>query len=50
MVRRLTGSLSQSRVGGRGARAEASGVSLRAIVYLVHLGGSSDYSVENTED
>ena len=37
MVRRLSGSLSQSRVGGRGARAEAFGVSLRAIVYLVQI-------------
>ena len=37
MVRRLTGSLSQSRVGGRGARAEAFGVSRRAIVHLVQI-------------
>jgi len=43
--------LSQSRVGGRGARAEAFGVSRRAIVPpSADLGGSSDYSVENTED
>lgn len=51
MVRRLTGSLSQSRVGGRGARAEASGVSLRAIVHLVQiLVVVAITLIENTED
>ena len=37
MVRRLIGSRIQSRVGGRRAREEAFGVSLRAIVDLVQI-------------
>jgi len=43
---------SHGRVGGRGTRAEATGgASLRAIVWpSADLGGSSDESVENTED
>ena len=47
MVRRSTGkSIIQGRVGGRRAREEASGVSLRVIVIpSADLGGSSDYSV-----
>ena len=39
MVRRFTGKITtiQDRVGGRGARDEAFGVSLRAIVHLVQI-------------
>ena len=47
----LVRNISQGRVGGRRARDEAFGVSLRAIVQpSADLGGSSDYSVETTED